>query len=277
MKTNPPHLPEFIPFNRSFRYIVCIAVLVLASPVSNAQFTGARIQLETFYPTFTSQTSTRPIATVSETEVEFPDVAQYEASSPGGSRLVNTDIDFSGKSIIISFRGNTSYSSFANATVNTYVFTDVDNVIPPFTNFTIDEVVTTLGIQPAAVTFTENQLFINVRGLSFNNTTLAKFDIETGVTEPPVIDTPPTLTLLRSRYLPKSRIFSVRGTASDENSIQRVEYRIGKTGKFRRAIGTTDWSAQVKLNNTKGPVILYFRAIDSSGNISNLVKSRVKF
>ena len=49
--------------------------------------------------------------------------------------------------------------------------------MPEFTGFSIDNSVTTLDIQPSAVTFNAHQLFIDVSGLSFNSSTVAKFNI----------------------------------------------------------------------------------------------------
>jgi hypothetical protein len=145
------------------------------SSTSDAQMLGSRVRLETFYPSFDSQTSTRPVRTVSSSVIEFPHLYQFDKSPPG-SYLIDDDIDFGDSTITFTY-DRTNGGSYASSPVNTYVFTDLDDTMPDFTGLSIDTSVTTLAIQPSALRFTKNKLFINVSGLSFNSNTVARFKV----------------------------------------------------------------------------------------------------
>ena len=152
--------------------LLLTAIAELSAPLCSGQMLGSRIQLEGFYPDLDSPVYTTPIKTITASDIEFPNLAQYVFNA------VNVDIDFTDSSITITFTGNMGhFSRFLSATFNGYVFTDIDDTIPDFMGFSIDTSVTTLGIQPSAVTFNKNQLFINVSGLSFNDATVAKFNV----------------------------------------------------------------------------------------------------
>jgi hypothetical protein len=68
-------------------------------------------------------------------------------------------------------------------------------------------------------------------------------------------------------------LVTLSGTADDDVSVARVDYRIGSSA-FAAATGTTAWSAQASL--APGTNVISVRAVDSSGNIS-LTNSRIVF
>lgn len=65
---------------------------------------------------------------------------------------------------------------------------------------------------------------------------------------------------------------SVRGTASDNVGVARVEYQLGK-GPFTMAGGTDNW--QVTLRLAPGENTLLVRAIDQAGNQSNVARRKI--
>ena len=79
---------------------------------------------------------------------------------------------------------------------------------------------------------------------------------------PPIIA--PSLPINRSRV--QGPDFTVTGTATDENGIGLVEFRVG-AGPWQAAEGTGSWSAAVA-GVASGPVTIRFRATDAAGNQS---------
>ncbi len=90
------------------------------------------------------------------------------------------DIDFSTDSIFFDFSESAPSTRAASGTFNGYVFTDVSGTIPKISNVTIDETVTTLGLDSSDITFTEDTIEVNLESLRFNTNTIAKLDVEFG-------------------------------------------------------------------------------------------------
>jgi len=86
--------------------------------------------------------------------------------------------------------------------------------------------------------------------------------------------TAPTLTITSKtpRKTTLSRL-ALKGTASDGNSVARVEFRVGG-GAFRTTTGTTSWSATAKLK--KGRNTIQVKATDTAGNVSPVISLRSK-
>lgn len=64
-----------------------------------------------------------------------------------------------------------------------------------------------------------------------------------------------------------------RGTAVDrDGTISRVEFKSPGSG-YRKASGARKWKANVKLTGKRNTIL--FRAIDSEGKASKIVKARV--
>jgi DNA-binding beta-propeller fold protein YncE len=65
---------------------------------------------------------------------------------------------------------------------------------------------------------------------------------------------------------------SLRGTATDEGTVVRVEVKVGK-GAFRPAAGTTSWRFAAKLKKGRNPIEI--RAVDLGGKVSAIRKLSV--
>ena len=148
----------------------------MSSNLNASGFEGKEIQLETFSPNKETPISNKLVVTVGE-GFEFTDLDNQELS---GANLVDTHIDFSVNSILLDFSESTPSTRFGSATFNGYIFTDVSGAIPKISNVTIDETITTLGLDSSDITFTEDTIEVNVEGLRFNTNTIAKLDVEFG-------------------------------------------------------------------------------------------------
>lgn len=84
----------------------------------------------------------------------------------------------------------------------------------------------------------------------------------------------PTVTIT-SKFPRKtaSARLTLRGTASDDKQLAKVEFRVGN-GAFRNTNGTASWSATAKLK--KGRNTIQVKATDSAGNLSALRSVRTK-
>ena len=138
-------------------------------------------------------------AIVSATEIEYPNVNDFELSDttvegfPFPLTLVATSIDAGADFLSIGFADSAPFTQFAPAFQNTYVFTFADEVAPTITAATIDREVTTLGLEDSDVTFSGNQLFVNVESLFFNPSTFARINLAaevSPVTPPPTAPVP---------------------------------------------------------------------------------------
>ena len=160
--------------------LALLFVVGIASPAA-ANFLGSAIRLEVAHPTVSTLISTPTTATVTSA-VEFPNVRDFGLA---GTNLAPTAIDISGTSITIDFDNLPFAFVYSGGVFNGYIFTDVNDSLPDFAAVTIDTSVTTLGLTPARVTATANQIFINVSGLSFTPATFAKIDVAFGTSPQP--------------------------------------------------------------------------------------------
>ncbi len=90
-------------------------------------------------------------------------------------RVVPVDIDISDTTIFLDY-SSTGAGRFASGTFNGYVFTDINNTISDIQDVSIDST-TTLNIDASRISFNENQVFINVSSLSFNENSKLKLNI----------------------------------------------------------------------------------------------------
>ena len=117
-------------------------------------------------------------ATVSEAAVEFPNVALLETNA-GGLRLVSTAIDVRRNAIEIDF-DRVQHRQFGRGHQNTYVFR-FDRANPvKITGARIDRPASTLGLADSDVSFSGNELHINVEGLPFNRSTFVRILLDIG-------------------------------------------------------------------------------------------------
>jgi hypothetical protein len=158
--------------------ITCFSLLLGASSVQSALL-GTELSIETLYQGTQTSTPTQigflTTATVSDSVVEFPSLADLETGS-GGMSLVDVSIDVGDDYLDIGF-DNAGFGYFATGYFNGYVFTFDSDTAVTFTEATVDSVVTTLGLNDSLLSFVGNQLYVNVAGLSFNSTSYARIDL----------------------------------------------------------------------------------------------------
>lgn len=156
-------------------------LLFLLAPTSYAGLIDTELSLKTIF----QRTPTSSIenigflttATVIEPEVEFPSINDLQID--GASLvLVDVSINIGDDFIEIDFENSAPSSKFAAGFENTYVlkFDSVASV--NIVGAEIDNSVTTLALDPSDVTFTGNELFINVESLAFNPSMIVRINLK---------------------------------------------------------------------------------------------------
>lgn len=82
-------------------------------------------------------------------------------------------------------------------------------------------------------------------------------------------DPPKVAVLTRKVHASRSGRFKLRGTATDDAGVDRVEYQIPGERKWKRARGADRWSVSSKLNSAKKTRILV-RSVDEDGQTSHV-------
>lgn len=85
----------------------------------------------------------------------------------------------------------------------------------------------------------------------------------------PPTDFRPTIAPKPKRVKTSRRRVTIRGTAADDNGVNRVEYKAGKGG-FKKAKGTSRWRAKVTLDRTRTKVLV--RSVDTANQRSKKKK-----
>lgn len=176
---------------KTLSLLTSVAIVALSSGSAGAfSLIGSELRLRTeAQSTPTSQlfvTSFPASATVSESVVEFPNIASLFDPTVGvplgfARSLVNVAIDAGANYLEIDF-DNAGSGLYATGFKNTYVFTFTAPLALQITDVEIDPR-TTLGLTADLVTFSGNELFVNVSGLLFNRNSLARLNVS-GVTLP---------------------------------------------------------------------------------------------
>lgn len=86
-----------------------------------------------------------------------------------------------------------------------------------------------------------------------------------GVSAPPRDTTKPTIAVAKFPKSTKASSIKIKGSASDNQSVKRVQYRIGKRSTAT-ANGTTRWSFNAALKKGVNKITVF--ATDASGNVS---------
>jgi len=157
----------------------CLLFFSLAQS-SHAALLGTELSLKIIYqPTSSSTEETigfLTTAVVDEPKVEFPSVAALDIDGDNFT-LVDVSINVGDNYLEIDFDNSSPYSSFSSGYKNGYVFTFDSGIAATITGATIDNNVTTLGLIESDLTFTGNQLYVNVEGLSFNASTFVRINL----------------------------------------------------------------------------------------------------
>jgi len=157
-------------------------LFVASTQSSNAALLGSELSIETiFQSTSTSSISTigfLTTATVVEPGIEFSSLASTQVINPPlGLQVIDVSINAGDDFIEIDFTNSNPFSSFASAFQNGYMLTFDSAAVIDITDATIDNGVTSLGLTANDLTFSGNQLFVNVEGLSFNTSTFARINL----------------------------------------------------------------------------------------------------
>ena len=83
--------------------------------------------------------------------------------------------------------------------------------------------------------------------------------------------TPPLLVVTTPAKVTKSKVLTLKGTASDTYGISKVQFRIGK-GPLRLATGTTAWSFKVKLAKGKNLITVVATDVDGIQSLRKVIK-----
>jgi hypothetical protein len=135
---------------------------------------GLRLEIQRT-PTSELLVNSSPVsAIVSESAVEFPNVRNSFGSVPEFS-IVNVAIDAGADYLELDY-ANAGIGRFANTFKNSYVFAFSAPLALQITNVLIDNS-TTLGLTPDRVTFDDNELSVNVRGLSYNRNSFVRLNL----------------------------------------------------------------------------------------------------
>lgn len=155
MKTVPILL-----MRRTMLVIACLASVVATSSFGQG-FWGHWVQLRVYYPNLSSPISV-PTNAVVGSGPEFDNIPPLALP---GYFLADVTIDLSAYTIDIGFTRAGNFT-FASATFNGWVLSDVSNSIPGILSVSIDTNVTNLaGFDATRVSFTPEQVAINVQGL----------------------------------------------------------------------------------------------------------------
>jgi hypothetical protein len=127
-------------------------------------FEGRNLSLQVFYPNLSRAISVRVDALVG-VGVEYRDIKQYDLGLKDVF-VVNADINVSANSI--SYMIDQASGLFANTPgFNGYKFSDEFNGVNPITSVQITQGSNPLKLAADAVFFSENAIFVDVDGLSF--------------------------------------------------------------------------------------------------------------
>ena len=127
---------------------------------------GNSLTLEVFGPDRDSAISA-PVSSCVGENVEFPRIRAFQLPSVS---VANVSIDVDATSISWDF-SEAGSSIFAAGEFNGYVVTDSMGMIPAFTGAAIDPAMNSLGLEASDVSFTEDEITVNVAGRAFDPST----------------------------------------------------------------------------------------------------------
>ncbi|MDX2229915.1 MAG: PEP-CTERM sorting domain-containing protein [Leptolyngbyaceae cyanobacterium bins.349] len=177
--------------NRTFSLFASIAMVALSAGSASAlSLIGSELRLRAEVqrtPTSELLVSRFPAsAIVSESAVEFPNARSlFPPNEFPGFSIVDAAIDAGADYLELNY-ANAGIGTFAYTFRNDYVFTFTAPLALQITGVAIDPS-TTLRLTPNRVTFSGNELFVNVSGLFFNSDSRVRLNLTTAA----VSDTAP--------------------------------------------------------------------------------------
>jgi len=159
--------------------IISISTVFFLSLAVNANhsyggFLGNSIRLQlvtTGYPTLTADAVVGDLVEFSEIDEDFDD-----------DDIPDINIDLTDDTIAFDFSDVRMFNGFIRADFNGFVFSDALDNIPDFVGVDIDPS-GTLRLKPEDITFTSDEIRVNVSALRYNRSTTAKLNV---MFEPPV-------------------------------------------------------------------------------------------
>ena len=153
--------------------------LVAVFAPQGALLTGTQVSLETWYQQTPNseliQLSVPITVTVVDPGVEFSSLGTLEENGVSLG-LVDVAIDFKDAAIEIDF-DNVTDTQYATGTENTYVFNFDSQAGVNIGSATIDQSVTTLGLDSSDITVSANQVRVNVESLAFNTSSFVRINL----------------------------------------------------------------------------------------------------
>ena len=227
-------------------------------PLTN--FEGAEIQVQTFVPDRETAASD-PISEVVGDGAEFTFSDDIEPSDQPSDNffIVDNSIDFTENSIIYRIGEDTTPFT-APGEFNGYVFSDASGELPPIVNVTIDESVTTYGLELDDITFTEDTIEINEAGIDVEPGLITKLDVEFGEPETELETEPETETSVAEEPIeePGTKSEPVTETIVEEEPVAEVPVTMTND--------TIDLS-----NVAEGDTVLAMFSVDREAGFDNTV------
>lgn len=149
-------------------------MLMIFSTTANAMFTGETLELQVRFPNLSSPISSSINAVVSS-GIEFQEL---DTRALPGYIVADVEVDINDSSITWDFLNTGGFAIIPSADFNGHVLTDINNSIAPITNVSIDTIASNFLLDSSRVFFNENQIFLNVQGLSINSGSLLKVNVE---------------------------------------------------------------------------------------------------
>ena len=195
-------MSKYLPRHSFWALVAMVGVFVLAaSPGASADYLyGKQLSVQVFEPTSNSPLGQPVIFTANGTnEVEL------SGNAPGGF-IVNVNLIVSDTTIEFIYKQS---GFFTPAMFNGYVFKAISPDIPAFTSLTVNPATTLAGFDSSRISFTSNQIDLNVQSLSSSVGTVLKLDL---VVTPNAVPEPASIALLCLGVLP-AMIFARRGSS----------------------------------------------------------------
>lgn len=188
--------------SRALAALIGVA-LIAATPRADADFLqGKQLSVQVYFPDLNSPVGTPQVFTANGTnEVDFG------GSAPGGI-IVAANLIVSDTTIEFIYK---QASGFTSAAFNGYVFKDVSPDIPAFTSLAVDPATTLAGFGASRISFTSNQININVSGLAANVGTVLELDLTVAA---PAVPEPASVALLVLGLVPAAALASLRRSRS---------------------------------------------------------------
>ena len=161
--------------NRFIHLLTTTLMLMAFSTTASAMFIGETLRLQLSFPSISSPISSPIDDAIVGSGVEFQEL---NTKALPGYIVADVEVDIDENSITWDFINTGGFTTFPSANFNGHVLTDINNSIPSITNVSIDTTATSFLLDTSRIFFNENQVFFNVEGLSIDQGSLVKVNVE---------------------------------------------------------------------------------------------------